>query len=168
MYNIYIIINNYIFDVTEFSNSIYNTVDIKKYHLQDATNNLIMKHENDDMFLLFNYVIQCNNYLGIKRICKNVFLKNIPDYFIYFFDESDLSNYVKNMINNSYILFYKMDNLFQFTIKINNEIYNLNIIFISKNWCYYSKKGVINFENIEDLIHYLINNNFEKMLMILH
>lgn len=163
---IYIIIGKYIYDVSEFSKN-YKNINISDYHLKNATNDLVLKYENDDMFNLFQYVNENKYYLGVKLICENIFKKNIPDYFIYFHTENYKNNYLQNLNNNSFILTYKMDNLFQLIIKINYILYHLDIIYIHKNWCYYSKKGVFNFIYIEELISYITYNEFEKIINLI-
>ena len=60
MENIYVIVGKYIYDVSEFSRNNKN-INISDYHLKNATNDLVLKYENDDMFNLFQYVNE-NNY----------------------------------------------------------------------------------------------------------
>ena len=166
MENIYIIVGKYIYDVSEFSRNNKN-INISDYHLKNATNDLVLKYENDDMFNLFQYVNENKYFLGVHLICKNIFKKYIPEYFIYFHTENDKNNYLHNIYNNTFILTYKMDNLFQLIIKINHVLHHLDIIYIHENWCYYSKKGVFNFIYIEELISYITYNQFEKIINLI-
>jgi hypothetical protein len=163
---IYIIIGKYIYEVSEFSKN-YKNINIPDYHLKNATNDLVLKYENDDMFNLFQYVNENKYYLGVHLICENIFKKNIPEYFKHFLTENDKNKYLQNLNHNSFILTYKMDNLFQLIIKINHTLHYIDIIYIHNNWCYYSKKGVYNFIYIEELISFITYNQFEKIINLI-
>ena len=165
MTHVFVIIDKYIYDITNYNNSnnIFN-FDIKDYHLKNGTSDIIMKHDNDDSFKLFKNVNKYKNYKNIYLICENVFRKNIPKYFMYFFSNHEENNFLDNMLNKEYILVYNKPKKFLFYIKINNNLISINIIYLAENWCYFSKKGIYNSLYIEDLINLLIEDNFKKIL----
>ena len=167
MAHIYVIIDKYIYDVTDFHKYNNYQFDLKNYHLKNATFDIIMKHENDSTFNLFNKALKNKKYLGINLICNDIFKKNIPDYFYYFFSNQEKDNYLQEMENDKFILVYENNKYYNLYIKNNNIIYNLNIIYLSNNWCYYSIKGVYNSVYIEDLIDLIILNKL-KIINILN
>lgn len=157
MENIYIIIDKYIYNVTEFNKycSLKN-INLIDYHLKDGTFDIIMKYENDDTINLFKNVNKYNSYFGIELISLNIFKKNIPRYFFYAKNNKIKNNKLKNMKNKDYILLYCC-NFYNLIIKDNDKINEYNLINISNEWCYYFKFGVYNTKNIEDLIDIILN-----------
>ena len=151
---IYIIIDKYIYNLTEFNKySSIKDIKFKDYNLKDGTQDIIIKYYNDDTFNLFKNVKKYKTFMDIDLICLNIFKKDIPDYFRYFKFDSERLQYLNNMKKSQYILVYDNDKKYIFYKKINmNNIIKFNLIFLSNNWCYYSKKGIYNSLKIEDLV----------------
>lgn len=168
MIHIYIIINKYIYDVTLF-NKFFNikNLNLQNFHLKDATFDLVLKHENDDTFNLFENAKLNKSYLGINLLCKNIFKKNIPNYFCIFYTKQSKLDFLSSLLNNFILYLDHQKNNFYLIINTNNKNYFLNLVYVNNNWCYYSKKGIYNSCYIEDLIDLLIKDDFKKFIKLI-
>ena len=168
MVHIYIIINKYIYDVTLFNKFFkIKNLNLQNFHLKDATFDLVLKHENDDTFNLFENAKLNKSYLGIILLCKNIFKKNIPNYFCIFYTKQSKMDFLSSLSNNFILYLDYQKNNFYLIINTHNKNHFLNLLYVNNNWCYYSKKGVYNSYFMEDLIDLLTKNKFEKFLNLI-